>query len=112
MSRQTSVERRQSRFATIEKYLSSALTQKQFCHQQQLAYATFQFWLKKYRQTNGNARRRQPDSDNFVPLTFAAPLINSNLSHYVIEYPNGVVLRVNAAIEPATLIALIRASGA
>lgn len=111
MADQTVIERRQTRFALIEKYLAGGLTQKQFCQQQQLAYSTFQFWLKKYRQIKPGAKSDQPVGKQFVPLTFGPALIHSELSFYSIEYPNGVVLYVNRAIEPAALIALLQASG-
>ena len=113
MATQTSAERRQLRFATIEKYFASGLTQKQFCQQEQLAYATFQLWLKKYRQANADATHERPQpGNNFVPLTFTPLKPKSDFSHYIIEYPNGVVLRVSGEIEPQTLIHLVHASGA
>ena len=110
MAKQTLAERRQQRFATIEKYLASKLTQKKFCEQEKLTYSTFQLWLKKYRQANADStyEHGQPGS-NFVPLTFQVPAAKTD---YVIEYPNGVVLRVGRAVEPQTLIQLIQASGA
>jgi hypothetical protein len=112
MAIQTSSERRQLRFATIEKYLTSGLTQKQFCQQERLAYATFQLWLKKYRQANTDAPQERKPGNNFVPLTFTPLKPKPDFSHYIIEYPNGVVLRVSRSIEPQTLIQLIQASGA
>ncbi len=111
MTTQTLAERRQNRFATIEKYLASGLTQKQFCLQEQLTYSTFQLWLKKYRQANTDStheRERDQPGNNFVPLTFKPPTTKTD---YIIEYPNGVVLRVSRAIEPQTLIQLIQTSG-
>ena len=109
MATQTSAERRQLRFATIEKYLASGLTQKQFCQQEQLTYSTFQLWLKKYRQANADStQERSQPGNNFVPLTFQPSPAKPD---YIIEYPNGVVLRVSRAIEPQTLIQLIQASG-
>jgi hypothetical protein len=41
--------RAQQMLALIEKYLASGLSPKAFCAQEQLAYATFQCWLRKYR---------------------------------------------------------------
>jgi hypothetical protein len=109
MATQTLAERRQIRFATIEKYLTSKLTQKQFCEHEQLTYSTFQLWLKKYRQENADPTHEHGrPGNNFVPLTFKPSAVKTD---YVIEYPNGVVLRVSEAIEPQMLIKLIRASG-
>jgi len=110
MAPQTSAERRQLRFATIEKYLASGLTQKQFCQQEQLTYSTFQLWLKKYRQANADFAHEQRDQPgtSFVPLTFTPPTTKAD---YIIEYPNGVVLHISGATEPQTLVQLIQASG-
>lgn len=109
MAPQTLAERRQMRFATIEKYLTSGLTQKQFCLHEKLTYSTFQLWLKKYRQANADSiNERKNPGNNFVPLTFQPLSANPD---YIIEYPNGVVLRVGRAIEPQMLIQLIQAGG-
>jgi len=110
MAIQTLAERRQMRFATIEKYLASKLTQKKFCEQEQLTYSTFQLWLKKYRQAKAPAISEPgKPGNNFVPLTFQTPAATAS---YIIEYPNGVVLPINRAVEPQTLRQLIQASGA
>jgi hypothetical protein len=96
--------RRRSRFATIEEYLDSGLTQKQFCAQAQIAYSTFQFWLKKYRKLETGTRQ---SNNNFVPLKFAPPQIDS--SYYTLQYPNGVVVHVHGTISVQTLVELISA---
>ena len=111
MASQTQQERRQTRFALIEKYVDSGLTQDKFCEQQQLAYSTFQFWLKKYRQENPDRTTKQQSPTNtFLPLTFTSPRTESAL--LVIEYPNGVKLHVYGAMKPQLLLQLIHAYGA
>jgi len=107
MPKQTLAERRQLRLATIEKYLASGLAQKQFCQQEQLAYSTFQVWLKKYRQEQVEPRGEPHSNNRFVPLTFTPMPAKPEPTHYVIEYPNGVVLRLSGAIEPQILLHLI-----
>lgn len=111
MTSQTQQERRQARFALIEKYLASGLTQDKFCEQQRLAYSTFQFWLKKYRQEKTDRARKRQSSDNrFLPLTFTSP--KTEPAPMVIEYPNGVILHITGAVEPQLLIQLIQSHGA
>lgn len=111
MASQTQQERRQARFALIEKYLDSGLTQEKFCEKQHLAYSTFQFWLKKYRQENPDrAKEQQSPANTFLPLTFTSP--KTEPAPVVIEYPNGVILHINGAIEPQLLIQLIQSHGA
>ena len=111
MQNQTLAEQRQLRFSTIEKYLTSELTQKQFYQQEQLAYSTFQVWRKKYRQAHAEPRLEQHSDNSFVPLTFTPTTAKLDSAHYVIEYPNGVVLRLSGAIEPQTLLQLVRVQG-
>jgi hypothetical protein len=111
MQNQTFAEQRQLRLATIEKYLASDLTQKQFCQQEQLAYSTFQVWLKKYRQAQVEPGLKQNSDNSFVPLTFTSTTAKLDSAHYIIEYPNGVVLRVSGLIEPQTLLQLIQVTG-
>ncbi len=111
MTFQNSAERRQWRFATVEKYLASGQTQKQFCQQEHLAYSTFQVWLKKYRQTKSASASERQRGSNFIPLTLPPSTGTVDSAHYLIEYPSGVVLHISGSIAPATLMQLIQASG-
>jgi len=104
-------EQRQLRLATIEKYLASGLAQEKFCQQEKLAYSTFQVWLKKYRQAQKAMTPLQHSDNRFVPLTFTAESATPVSAHYVIEYPNGVVLRIHGAIEAETLLQLLNQAG-
>ena len=111
MTFQNSAERRQWRFATVEKYLASGQTQKQFCQQEHLAYSTFQVWLKKYRQTKSVSSPEQQLGSNFIPLTLTPSTATVDSAHYIIEYPTGVILRISGSTTLATLMQLIQASG-
>ncbi len=101
--------RRRARFAAIEKYLASDQPQKQFCLQEDISYSTFQYWLKKYRQANVEAKCDDPSPADFVPIRFGAPQQPVQEQHYTIEYRNGVVLHINRPIKPDLLVQLIRA---
>ena len=104
---QTLGERRQSRIATVVKYLDSGLTQRQFCQQENVAFSTLQFWLRRYRESNPEAQ--ESTRDHFVALQFRSPL-QTDWPHYTIQYPNGVVVHVNGTISPEFLHVLIQAS--
>ena len=104
---QTLGERRQSRIATVVKYLDSGLTQRQFCQQENVAYSTLQFWLRRYRESNPGVQ--ESNRDNFVALQVRTPL-QTDPPHYTIQYPNGVVVHVNGTISPEFLHVLIQAS--
>lgn len=104
-----SLIRRQARFASIEQYFESGLNQRQFCEREQINYATFQYWLKKYRDEMSITNPANHDQHSFVPLSFASPQASTHDQPYTIEYANGVVLHINGPINPRQLIQLIRA---
>ena len=94
MQNQTLAEQRQLHLAAIEKYLASGLLQKRFCQQAQLAYSTFQVWLKKYRHAQAEPTLEQHSDNSFVPLTFTPIIAKVESALCNIEYCNGVVLSV------------------
>jgi transposase-like protein len=104
-------QRAQEKFAVIEKYLVSGQTQKMFCQTQGLAYSSFQFWLKKYREANVLPSDSASSSNSFIPLEFRPQGPRSRQPRYVIEYPNGVVIRVCGKVKPELLTHLIEAAG-
>jgi hypothetical protein len=106
--------RAQEMFTRIENYLAAkgqagGLTQKAFCEQQGLALTTFQNWLQKYR-----ARQRQRENppasrSGFIPLHVRqAPIAAPPLS-CVIEFPNGVIIRLSGQVDMQRLSHLVTA---
>jgi hypothetical protein len=56
---------REQMFASIASWLSSELSQKQWCHQHGITYHVFHYWYRKYRDEHP-----EPTSNNsFVQLT-------------------------------------------
>lgn len=100
--------RAQQMFALIEKYLASGLSQKAFCAQEELAFTTFQCWLRKYR---AQQQSTPPAfSNDFIPLhvrkastTMASPLT------CVVEFPNGVIVRLSGQVDFQLLSHLVAA---
>lgn len=99
-------------FPLIEKYLDSQLSQKAFCQQQNLSFAVFGYWLKKYRKAHrpAPAVAKQAARPAFVPL-HVTPSDRRNQNTCELVFPNGVMLRFSQPVEPDLLIQLIR-SGA
>lgn len=98
--------------AIIEKYFTSGLTQRVFCQQEGLTYSTFQLWLKKHRQTNVAVEPTTVQSSEcFIPLVFDSPQADEITPHVVIEYPNGVVVRICQTLLPQVLPHLIQSYG-
>lgn len=89
--------RAEAMFACIEKYLAAkiqnGLTQKTFCTQEGLAISTFQNWLQKYRAHQRQVETASVATNHFIPLQVRAPQNAPPLS-CVLEFPNGVMLRV------------------
>ncbi|MFZ5517091.1 MAG: IS66 family insertion sequence element accessory protein TnpA [Candidatus Zhuqueibacterota bacterium] len=109
MPDQKLVLHRQARMAVIEKYLASGQVQKEFCQNEQISYATFHYWLKKYRQGQTSSASGEPLPNCSVPITFSSAAVSHPAPCYTIEYPGGVVLHISAPLDPHALIQLIRA---
>ena len=62
-------------------------SQKEYCHENNLAYHTFIYWLTKLR------RKQSPIEQAFIPVQMDPP-IDSSATELVIAFPNGVSLRV------------------
>ena len=99
-------------FPLIEKYLNSQLSQKAFCQQQNLSFAVFGYWLKKYRKARHSSPLVVKNSTQaaFVPIHVPPPAPAAQ-SVCELVFPNGVTLRFSQPVEPNLLIQLIR-SGA
>jgi len=111
MEKSPLIPRAQQMYPLMEKYLSSQLTQRQFCQQEALSMSTFLYWLKRYR------RNQQSDAQSareFIPLHFTA---NKGLPipaqpTCAVEYPNGVVIRLFGSVNVQMVAQLVRMQGA
>lgn len=83
-------------FATINVWLSSGKTQRQFCAEASLAFSVFQYWLKKYR-----------EQGHVCAAGFAEISASSALPGIEIVYPNGVFLRLPGGSELGILRSLL-----
>jgi hypothetical protein len=98
-------------YAIIEKYLSrsSSLTQKAFCEEEGIPLTTFQWWLVRYRKQNRLCGNGAVTSGGFIPLVVQEPLSGAAESsgHWEIEYPNGVILRIDSRMDLDLLSSLL-----
>lgn len=62
------MSKQEQMFERIGQWQQSGLSQKSWCEQNNMAYATFQYWYKRFR----SAVDQQPLND-FVPLMMDAP---------------------------------------
>jgi len=105
MSQATLSRRALEMHALIRNYLSSGITQREFCQREHLPRSTFQYWLKDY--------RKQPHSESVQPATGFLPLqvTRSGGTDFRCHlcFPNGVTLDFDGALEADFLAALIKA---
>ena len=85
-------------YPVVEAYLSSDQTQDSFCNEAGISVAVLNYWLKKYRNEQGEP----PPS--FVQIT---PPTSSNASLEV-RFPSGIQLRFDRIIPAAYLRELLR----
>jgi hypothetical protein len=91
-------------YPVIESYLDSGLTQQVFCREHRLSMPVFRYWLAKYRRERRSEQTRT-GSGAFIEMS--APAGESAVAELV--YPNGVRLRLFAAVEADTLGRLVSA---
>jgi len=93
-------------FASITKYLSSELTQKQFCQKENLAYSTFQKWLQIYRKSH---KKSVSDSSPtaFIPIAIPKHQSAGEKPQCIIEFPNGIIIRFNGKFDSQLIQSLV-----
>ena len=97
-------------FALIEDYFSSSLTQKSFCQKESIAYSTFGWWLRKYRQSRSVNDQKEKTAQRFIPIHPSSSQSSSPVSGHscAIEYPNGVTIRLDGKLDYTFLNHLIQ----
>lgn len=86
MSSSALTERQHARLNPSTKYLNSSLTQRQFCQQEQLAYSTFQLWLKEYRRQNQPPLPPPPGSSHFCYTPVQSAVTNRRVCHRISQW--------------------------
>lgn len=85
-------------FDKIRQWQSSGISQKQFCLDNNLAFHSFYYWYKKFRNEQQN-----PSTDAFIPLQ----ITGSNDSFASISFTNGRTLHLHQAVSADYLNALL-----
>lgn len=83
-----SKQRKQSEmYPLVQEYLSSEVSQREFCRSHQIKVHTFQYWLSKYKQE----QIKENQMDKFIPLEVndSSSLLNQVVR---ISYPSGMMI--------------------
>jgi transposase-like protein len=83
-----SKQRKQSKmYPLVQEYLSSEVSQREFCQGHQIKVHTFQYWLSKYKQE----QIKENHVDKFIPIEINDPpaLLNQIVR---ISYPSGMTI--------------------
>lgn len=87
----------QEMFPLVEQWLETRENQKDFCSFHRLPQAVFSYWLKKYREQDANLASSEENK-------FAALSIRPDSSiGLLVEFPNGVKIRLSGSIAPSYL---------
>jgi hypothetical protein len=93
MKKPERIQRQEEMLSLIERWQESGKTQQIFCQENNLSYATFYYWLKRY--------RRGLDESSFLPVEISS---GTNIE---IRYPGGIILQLPAAVKLSALKQLL-----
>jgi hypothetical protein len=95
-------------FGHIEAWKNSGQSQKNYCEQVGLAYSTFQYWAKKYREESSETEIT--DMPGFIPVEVRPdpemdPTEFTNQLHFL--FPNGIQVKCSERVHPEVLRTLL-----
>jgi hypothetical protein len=96
--------RAQEMFPLIKKYLASGLSRRAFCEQEKLTFPTFHYWRRKYATHQREKETPAGSHAEFIPLR----VVPKTSTPWIIEYPNGVILRLPATVDIEVVAQLIQ----
>lgn len=96
-------------FAHIEACSKSKQPQKIYCQQKGLAYSTFQYWAKKYREELSEQDAQEP-TPGFIPVRVEPDPETGQLHipgqlHFL--FPNGIQVMCPESVHPKVLKTLL-----
>jgi len=96
-------------FAQVEAWRKSNLPQKIYCTQQGLAYSTFQYWAKKYREEFSD-QGAQEFTPGFIPVKVEPDPETNQVRipgqlHFL--FPNGIQVMCPESVHPEVLKTLL-----
>jgi len=99
-------------FSVIENWQQSKQSQYKFCKVQKLSLSTFQYWLKKYRDSQGGSQTKgltktSLSHQRFLTLDVSEVEHTESTDNFTISYPNGVQLSCSSTTNTQTLRNLI-----
>jgi hypothetical protein len=95
-------------FGHVEAWKNSDQSQKIYCEQAGLAYTTFQYWVKKYREESSETEIT--DMPGFIPVEVRPDpepdlTVVTNQLHFL--FPNGIQVKCSERVHPEVLRMLL-----
>ena len=95
--------------AHIEACKHSGQSQKIYCEQEGLAYSTFQYWVKKFREEYAENEELEI-TPGFIPVEVQPDpemdqVVGSNQLHFL--FPNGIQVMCSESVQPEVLRTLL-----
>jgi len=95
-------------FGHIEAWKNSNQSQKVYCEQAGLAYTTFQYWAKKYREESSETEIT--DMPGFIPVE-VRPDPEQDQTEFTTQlhflFPNGIQVKCSERVHPEVLRTLL-----
>jgi hypothetical protein len=105
--RKTQRHSRDEMFAHIESWRGSGQSQKIYCEQAGLAYTTFQYWAKKFRQ-EAVQDKAMVNAPGFIPVKVQPDLVRGQMPHQLhFLFPNGIQVKCSERVHPEVLQRLL-----
>ena len=78
-------------FPIISRFADSGMTQRAFCDQESISMSVFQYWLKKYRNVNGDTGTGCFHEISLVPDSVS---FNSSQRNIIIRTASGMTIEI------------------
>jgi hypothetical protein len=106
--------RSEEAYPVIARYFKSGLRPHEFYRKEGWSDNQFSYWKKRYMEDHPMQLQNEDSKPQFHPITVADTKVNSlpehldQTMHIELEYPNGVILRINGKLDDLRIGALIK----
>lgn len=101
-------------YPIIARYFKSSLRPHEFYRKEGLSDNQFSYWKKRYMMDHNMQEETDEPTPGFHPITVSKtesdniPKDPTAITHIELEYPNGVILRIDSKTEDLRIASLIK----